>query len=285
MTLKGERKSMIIEETLELIRERLSGLEVIVEGVAVGLFYAGVVVHSNYGVHGGVAYVFRDVPSCSSIKNAGDLHEMDPLSLAGLSLSPNLAEVAVGVAAINALSQVVICEDTRYRSVNVDVTDIVRKDERVAVIGYMEPVIRKLMEKTREVVVSEIIKVDNPIVPILSPSEAEPHIKTANVVIITGSTLVNKTIDEILSMKLRAREVAVVGPTASILPDILFIHGVTSVMGIEITDPSKMLRVIAQGGGTQQLLSTCARKKAYFKPNFKPKIIEQPRKDAKGNPL
>ncbi|MEM3466116.1 MAG: DUF364 domain-containing protein [Candidatus Jordarchaeales archaeon] len=261
---------MIIKETLELVRERLSGLEVIVEGVAVGLFYAGVVVRSNHGVHGGVAYVFRAAPSCSPVKNAGSLHELDPLTLAELSLSPNLAEAAVGVAAINALSQVAMCEDARYRPVNVDVTDIVRKNERVAVIGYMEPVIRKLLGKTREVIVSEIIKVDNPIVPILPPSEAEPHIETANVVIITGSTLVNKTIDEILSTKLRAREVAVAGPTASILPDILFDHGVTSVMGIEITDPSKMLRVITQGGGTQQLLSTCARKKAYFKP----KLIE-----------
>jgi len=262
-----EERNTIIEETLELVKERLSGLKATTGEVAAGLFYAGVTVRSIHGLHGGVAYVFRANPSCSPIRGAGSLHELSPILLAELSLSPNLAEAAVGVATLNALSQAIMHGDPRYKHVSVDVTDIVRKGESVAVVGYMEPVLRKLLEKTRRVIVSEIAEVANPLVPVLPPSEAEPHIRTANVVIITGSTLVNKTIDEILRLELNAREVAVAGPTASMLPDVLFEHGVTSVMGIAITNPGKMLRVIAQGGGTQQLLSTCAQKKAYFKPN------------------
>ncbi|MBS7288014.1 MAG: hypothetical protein KIH01_04525 [Candidatus Freyarchaeota archaeon] len=255
---------MIIKETLELVKERIGGLEVRVEGVAVGLFYAGVATRSSRGIHGGVAYVLRNSPSCSPIESAGSLHEMDPLTLARLSLSPNPVEASVGVAALNALSQTVLEGDPSYKPVNVDVTDMVKEGESVAMVGYMEPVLRRLLKKNCKVFVSEIVAVDNPIVPTLPPNEAERYLTTADVVIVTGSTLVNKTIDEILGLDLKARMIAVAGPTASMLPDVLFDYGVTALMGVAITNSEEMLRVVIQGGGTRQLLSACAQKKAYF---------------------
>lgn len=260
---------MIVEETLELIRERIEGLNVEVEGVAVGLFYAGVALRTSHGLHGGVAYVFRASSSCSPIDGAGSLHELDPLDLAALSLSANLVEASIGVATLNALSQAIMERDPSYTPVTLDVADIVNEGENVVMVGYMEPVLKKLLDKKCKVVVSEIAKVDNAIVPVVPPSEAESHLKKADVVVITGSTLVNKTIDEFLELDLKARVVAVAGPTASILPDVLFDRGATAVMGVTITDPKEMLQVVSQGGGTKQLLSTCAHKKAYLSHHYR----------------
>ncbi len=254
---------MILDETLKLIKENLNELDVKTTGVAVGLFYSGVVFQFNRCLYGGVAYVFREL--CPPTFKAGILHELNPFTLAELSLSPNLVEASVGVASLNALSQIIMEKNHKYEKFSIDVADLVRKDESVVMVGYMEPVIKKLLEKTRRIIVSETKQLTRTIVRVVPSSDAVEHLTTADVVIITGSTLVNKTIDEILRLDLKAREVAVVGPTASILPNVLFDHGVTAVMGVEVTDPNKMLQIICQGGGTRQLLLSCAQKKAYLK--------------------
>jgi len=63
----------------------------------------------------------------------------------------------------------------------------------------------------------------------------------------------------------RPREVVLLGPTASITPQPFFKRGVTAVMGVKITDPEKMLKVVSEAGGSGQLLSTCAKKTALVK--------------------
>ncbi|MEM2056886.1 MAG: DUF364 domain-containing protein [Thermoproteota archaeon] len=93
----------------------------------------------------------------------------------------------------------------------------------------------------------------------------ENSLKNASVAIITGSAFVNKTIERLLELSSNTREVLVVGPTASMLPDLLFKRGVTAVGGIRITDVEKMLRVVSEAGGTRALLKTCAEKYTILK--------------------
>lgn len=90
------------------------------------------------------------------------------------------------------------------------------------------------------------------------------------IILISRSTLVNKTLNDILQHVTNAREVVLLGPTASVIPHPLFKRRVTVVMGVRITDPEKMLKVVGEGSGTQQLLATRARKTALMK-----KVFEQ----------
>ena len=46
-----------------------------------------------------------------------------------------------------------------------------------------------------------------------------------------------------------AREIVLLGPTASVIPYPLFERGITAVMGVRIKDPRMMLRVISEAGG------------------------------------
>lgn len=61
----------------------------------------------------------------------------------------------------------------------------------------------------------------------------------SDVVIITGSSLVNGTFAELLTYSRRARSVGIYGPSACIIPDVLFEQGVDFVLSHRIRDPER----------------------------------------------
>ena len=70
----------------------------------------------------------------------------------------------------------------------------------------------------------------------------------ADVLIVTGVTMVNHTLEEILKVARQDAEIAVIGPTASMLPDALFARGVRVVGGVWVKKPDELLDVLAAGG-------------------------------------
>ena len=49
----------------------------------------------------------------------------------------------------------------------------------------------------------------------------------------------------------KARKIILIGPSASMIPDVLFENGVNIVGGMEIIDSEAILRVLQEGGGTK----------------------------------
>ncbi len=78
--------------------------------------------------------------------------------------------------------------------------------------------------------------------------QSEETIAAADVLIVTGVTLVNHTLEEILKVARQDAEIAVIGPTASMLPDALFARGVRVVGGVWVKKPDELLDVLAAGG-------------------------------------
>jgi uncharacterized protein len=78
--------------------------------------------------------------------------------------------------------------------------------------------------------------------------QSQEVIKRADVLIITGVTLINHTLEEILRNAGPDREIAVMGPTASLLPEPLFERGVRIVGGVRVERPDSLLDVLAVGG-------------------------------------
>jgi uncharacterized protein (DUF4213/DUF364 family) len=83
------------------------------------------------------------------------------------------------------------------------------------------------------------------------------------VVIITGTTIVNHTIDPILSFIKNGTRTAMIGPTASMIPDAIFKKGVQVMAGVRILDPDLMIKVLKQGGSAFHLLKECSEKNAF----------------------
>jgi hypothetical protein len=88
---------------------------------------------------------------------------------------------------------------------------------------------------------------------VLPDTACEQLVPEADIVVITGSTLANGTLDRLLELAENARIVAIVGPTASCLPEPLFRRGVKYIGGIRIRDADMAMQILSEGGGTPQL--------------------------------
>lgn len=262
----------VLRELTDTIRYAVRGIpdKLTVDDVRIGIYYTGVKLNTG---HAGVAYTpTHDIPQsrCCPIsekrmRNAGDLLDLCLLEFVDLVHSENLLESAVGVATINAVSQLLM-EDGRpgYRIFGdeVDTLGLVKVDSEdiVSIIGAFPPVIKHMRQFTKNIYVIERnpkAQVDAP----LEPEEAAKRLlPRSDIVVFTGATIVNHSFEGLLSLCSKAREIVLLGPTCSMIPDPLFEHGVTLIGGIKVYDGDRMLRVISQAGSGNHFYGSCASK-------------------------
>jgi uncharacterized protein (DUF4213/DUF364 family) len=80
-------------------------------------------------------------------------------------------------------------------------------------------------------------------------------IPRAEVVALTGSALINHTLDGLLSLCRPGAYVVVLGPSTPLSP-VLFNHGATIISGARVIDEEAALRTIGQGAIFQQVQGT-----------------------------
>jgi uncharacterized protein (DUF4213/DUF364 family) len=168
--------------------------------------------------------------------------------LAELALSSELMEAGIGVAAINSLLHM-----DESLSVEVNASEVLASRGRgrtVALIGHF-PFIRQLRESVKELWVLE----QNPREDEYSAAAAVELLPQADVVAITGSTLVNHTLDDLLKLCQPQATVMVLGPSTPLSP-ILFDHGVDIISGTQVVDEGAVLRTVGQGGTFRQVEGT-----------------------------
>ena len=171
-------------------------------------------------------------------------------------LGGNPLKRAMGIAVVNALS--VMCWKERppvaYSiKTGVDATDEVTipDDDYVVVVGAIIPILRTLKQRNKPFGILELdpltLKADEMkyYIPDVLVPEKVPR---AGVLIITGTTLINNTLEELLRMRKPDARVIVMGPTASMLPGAFFRRGVSLLGGVIVTEPDRVLDVIAEGG-------------------------------------
>jgi len=253
----------ILNETARQVKNRLA-LEyetVTIKRLVIGVFFTGVKLSNGAG---GVSYTpVKDIPQavcCPS--SAGRI--FDPFKINGMKAADVLAgltskepiKVSVAIATLNALSA--YCWDQgladNYRiQVDADALNAVRMPDKssIAVIGAFVPILRKLKSRGGKWWVIEqdpkTLKSDE-LNHFIFADQSEKTIAAADVLIVTGVTLVNHTLEEILKVTRQDAEIAVVGPTASMLPDVLFARGVRVVGGVWVKKPDELLDVLAAGG-------------------------------------
>jgi uncharacterized protein (DUF4213/DUF364 family) len=100
----------------------------------------------------------------------------------------------------------------------------------------------------------------------IAAEQSRQTIAGADVLIITGVTLVNHTLESILEAARPDAEIAVIGPTASLLPDALFARGVRVVGGVWVKKPDQLLDVLAAGGSGYHFFDKLAPRMVIEKP-------------------
>jgi len=259
----------VIRELLMLLEKRIACVnDIRVSDVRIGLGYTGVRLSTT---HLGVCHTSSDEHGCcQKVDRAGTLAGSSALETAKLANSWNLSEAVVGVATMNALSQIVLETDgTDYSIIEgyyLDQIEI-RRDDTVALVGYIRPFIPVIKSKARTLYVMErnLVEENGEVLPDTACEEILPK---ADIVIVTGSALVNGTMDRLLQLSRTAREVGVVGPSSSVIPEPLFKRGVTAMAGIRVTNAERLLQVISEGGGVPQFKGAC--RQVIIKPRTMP---------------
>jgi uncharacterized protein len=80
------------------------------------------------------------------------------------------------------------------------------------------------------------------------------------VLLITGTTLLNNTLEELLRLARPTSRVTMVGPTVSLLPDPFLRRGADILGTVRITAPDELLDTLAEGGSGYHFLGRSAQK-------------------------
>jgi len=94
-------------------------------------------------------------------------------------------------------------------------------------------------------------------------SEMEATLEKSDAAILTGTAIVNHSMDSILPHIKNVKRSAIIGPTASMMPDAFFRRGISVMAGVRISDPDKMSGILKQGGSAYHLLRECCEKIAF----------------------
>jgi uncharacterized protein (DUF4213/DUF364 family) len=179
------------------------------------------------------------------VRDVGRLHHKSARELAEYARSDNVLEASLGVAAINSLLDADVSV-----MVAVNAADVLVERGRgraIALVGHF-PFIPSLRAAAGQLWVIE----QHP-TPDEYPAEAAPDlIPQADIVALTGSAVINHTLDGLLALRRSAALVMVLGPSTPLSP-VLFEHGAAILAGARVVDEAAVLRTIGQGATFQQV--------------------------------
>jgi uncharacterized protein (DUF4213/DUF364 family) len=173
----------------------------------------------------------------------------------------------ISLAAINAICQHVMRENNFPVDSATDSLGLlsVGADDKLGMVGLFFPLIKYVKKAGADLVViekNEHLIQKYPELPITLDAA---ELNTCNKILCTSTTILNNSLDEILSHCAPDAMVSIIGPTAGYFPDPLFNRGVNVVGGRVVKDGGLLLQLLAAqkrwGDATQK---TCFQKKTYI---------------------
>ena len=258
---KIEGSNIFLQECITEIEKAVDLDSITVERAAFGLFFSGVKLSTG---HGGLCFTpVKEIPeavccpsSAKAMPFSGKLRGRGVRAYLEDIFSENILRRTLGIATLNALSTLVWdkTEHPEYElMLGADAFDEidVKKYRKSVVVGALVPIIRKLMQENADFHIlekdSRTLK-EREMPYYLPPERAGECVPEADLLVITGVTILNDTLPGLLAMAKKDAEILVVGPTASMLPNCLFSKGVTMLGGIQVTKADALLDIISEGG-------------------------------------
>lgn len=233
----------LVEKALPLARAKR------IKRMVVGIYYTMVEIERGQA---GLAYTFtREIRGCCSIGDEINFWKSPADLVIKGYLSSNPLEVCVGLATINAIfaSQKGEFREVSYEDVfsQIKISD----HDEVLMVGHFEPLVKKLQGMVKKIWILEEHVGERP----FNIAEIKPKIKVA---VITASTLVNKTLENILEALHGIKEVILMGPSTPLCSDVFKYTPVTWLSGVLVEDPELVFRKICEGKGAQALFKAKA---------------------------
>jgi len=240
---------------LEIVKDtrRLGhGFRVIDAGVGIRYSYVLVEDLSTSKHFIGLSYTPLEEISHPSIE-VSSFEELSIDGLCGLITSANFISRALAMSAINALTSALT--EIPRGSRGLDILDLMTLggDDTVAVVGYVEPLLDRIRGLVRKVYVFERnwLRRRNA----LPDTLLHRLLPEATAVIISGSALLNDTIDSIIESVRPEARIALVGATGSVKPEPLFKAGIQYVGGFRANPGEEgiIAELIRLGAGTREV--------------------------------
>jgi uncharacterized protein (DUF4213/DUF364 family) len=179
------------------------------------------------------------------VRDAGQLHSKPVRDLVGLVHSDSLLERSIGIAALNSILDV-----NDSRAIEMNASDVLAdrgKDKTVALVGHF-PFIPQLQRVAKQLWVLEQQPAPNEY-PAEAASELLPR---ADLVAITGTAIINGTMEALLRHCKARSTIMVLGPSTPLSP-VLFDYGVDILSGSRVMDEEAVLQSIGQGASFRQV--------------------------------
>lgn len=212
-----------------------------VNDVRVGISWTGV-----HGKYGGVSKTYGiPIAHGNYTRDMGELTSKTTLELADYIKSWNLVESSIGVAAINSMLKPKGKKDVNAQDIIIEGS----KNKKVTMVGKF-PKIDEIRSVAKELWVLESDQsLINPKEGIITESAAEYVFPGSDILVITGSTLINKGLERYLNLAKNTDAYTIIMGPSTPMSDVLFDYGADMLAGMEILDPAAILRKISQSGG------------------------------------
>ena len=217
-----------------------------VRQVLVGAFWTAVVLDTD-PPHCGLASTLRPAthPGGPPVPHAGHLLKYTGRELAGWLRSSSTLEASIGMAAFNALLEI---DETACTEVNAEDVILERgTGRRVAIVGHF-PFVERVRQAAGECWVVEL----NPRPGDVPAEQAGEVLPRADVVALTGTSLINHTFDELIALCRSDAFVVLLGASAPLSP-VLFDYHVDAVSGTRVVDVPVALQAVSQGATFRQI--------------------------------
>lgn len=232
-------------DTIDKLLDSLHG-DMPVRQILVGAFWTAVVLETD-PPRCGLASTLRAESGgpWPPVVRAGRLMERSGLELAQMLRSERILEASIGMAAANALLEV---DGAGLPEVNAEQIVIEQgAGRRVAIVGHF-PFIDRVREAAAQCWVLEL----NPGPGDLPADRALEVLPQADVVALTGTSLLNHTFDDLIGLCRPDAFVLLLGPSTPLSP-VLFETGVNALSGTRVDDTEQVLLSVGQGATFRQI--------------------------------
>jgi uncharacterized protein len=235
----------IQQKIIDYLKPFSEGLSV--TDVRIGLGYTSVRLDNG---NVGIAWTAQTHSgSCTHEAKAGTLAGRPAWELLEMLASErNALARSIGLAAANALAAGL----PRPESTKKDVLDIVniQAADHVVMVGFFGPLVPKLRQIGCRL---DIIELKTDIPGTMSPEEGRTSLASCSVAIITATSIITGTLNELLACLGKPRAAIIIGPSSFMCPEVFTGTPVTHIAGARIRNASAVEKIVSEGGGTMIL--------------------------------
>ena len=183
-------------------------------------------------------------------------------SAVGLATANALANRFAGEA--NALHRSSTCRGSeRWGQANIgsDLLDVLelKPGDHVGMVGCFSPMVEGIRQRVQRLSIFE--RGPRLTADLLPEGRAAEVLPECSVALITATTIINGTIDELLVAAQGCREVVLLGPSTPLVPEMFeaWSGRVTLLAGVVVTNAEELLRTVTRDGGTRDFKNSVAK--------------------------